>query len=563
METTRTLRSSPLQQARIAYQSPLPEMLQSLADIAFTEGPPTESIDNKPQLAALFPKTYGQPLLHFQKGVKGESSPRRIGVVLSGGQAAGGHNVIAGLFDALHSLNPNSTLIGFLGGPSGIISNKSKEITPQLLSSYRNVGGFDMIGSGRTKIETAEQLQSSLTTIITHKLDGLVVIGGDDSNTNAALLAEYFLSKGCKTQVIGVPKTIDGDLKNQHVEVSFGFDTACKVYSEMIGNILRDCLSAKKYTHFIKLMGRSASHITLECALQTHPNMTFIGEEVRAKKSTLQDITKELCDMLCMRAEKGKNYGVILIPEGLIEFIPEIGTLIQELNDNVPHNTSLVSAIDGSVSAESRASLVCKQLSSASATCFKGLPEKIQLQLLLDRDPHGNVQVSRIETEQLLIATCTEELKRRETAGAYKGTFTPISHFFGYEGRSGFPSNFDTHYCYALGTCAATLINGSHTGYMATLQKLTQPVAKWQPMGIPLTMLMTMEQRHGKPKAVIQKRLTDLSGKPFKTFAEKRATWAIDDDYRCPGPIQFWGDKAITEATTLTLHLEHQTQAGG
>lgn len=520
------MEESLLQRLRRDYVVPLPEALYDLKVVNFTHGEKTESSKDGEALKKLFPKTYGQPLIRGKKGKRRELRPLKIGIVFSGGQAAGGHNVIAGVFDAITSLHPDSRLFGFLNGPSGITDHQYKELTQNMISAYRNQGGFDLIGSGRTKIETEEQLRASQTTVQSLQLDGLIIVGGDDSNTNAALLAEYFLSNSCSTKVIGVPKTIDGDLKNTYVKTSFGFDTACKCYAEMIGNIARDALSAKKYTHFIKLMGRSASHIALECALQTQPNFAWIGEEVASKNMTLAQIGESMAKLIEKRSQSGKPYGVILVPEGLIEFIPEVGALIKELN------------------VLKELSDVRSKLSSDALNCFEQLPEAIQKQLLLDRDPHGNVQVSLIDTEKLLI----EIVKKN-----YQGTFNPISHFFGYEGRSAFPSNFDSQYCYALGMTAALLVGDGFTGYMCCIHHLTEPVQNWQIGGIPLTMLMHLELRKGKIKPVIQKALVDLNGPAFKLFASKREAWTFQDHYRFPGPIQFFGDQALTGTLPLTL----------
>jgi pyrophosphate--fructose-6-phosphate 1-phosphotransferase len=512
-----------LQQARAAYHPPLPDCFKDLSRVRFTQ----EALPPCPEaLRSLFPKTCGRPLLMGAAGEAHPTTPLRVGVVFSGGQAAGGHNVISGLFDALKRFSADGRLFGFLGGPAGVVSGASKELTQEEIAPYRNQGGFDLIGSGRTKIETEEQLQGACAAIRQLQLDGLVIIGGDDSNTNAALLAEYFLRVACQTTVVGVPKTIDGDLRNPFAEISFGFDTACKTYAEMIGNIARDALSAKKYTHFIKLMGRTASHIALECALATHPNCTLIGEEVAAKKLTLSQITADLADLICKRAERGKHFGVILLPEGLIEFIPEVGALIQELN---------------------RSGGSTETLSSEASACFHSLPPPIQQQLLLDRDPHGNVQVSRIETERLLIDTVTRELAKRRVA------CSPVPHFFGYEGRAGFPSNFDAHYCYALGHAAALLLRERATGYLAAVRHLARPLTEWAVCGVPLTALMHLEVRRGKEKPVIRKALVDLESVAFKEFASSREKWALEDDYRFPGPIQFAGDPSLTDRPPLTL----------
>jgi diphosphate-dependent phosphofructokinase len=547
---------SPLQKARLKYKPQVPQVLKDVTKLVVKQGKPTQAVRDAEALKKLFSHTFGQPQIQLASDKQGKAAePLRIGVVLSGGQAPGGHNVIAGLFDALKAIHPQSILIGFLGGPSGIVDNTTKELTTDLIAHYRNQGGFDIIGSGRTKIETPEQIAASEATMRTLNLDGLVVIGGDDSNTNAAVLAEAFLAKGCRTRVIGVPKTIDGDLKNEQIEISFGHDTACKVYSEMISNIMRDAWSARKYYHFIKLMGRSASHITLECAFQTHPNITLIGEEVAAQRKTLTQITNDICDVICKRAEMSKNFGVILIPEGLIEFIPEVGTLISELN-HLLADAQHAHKVDTAASTHDKVDYLCKLLTAPSASCLKTLPEAIQGQLLVDRDPHGNVQVSRIDTEQLLMATVGEELKKRKKSGTYQGKFSAINHFFGYEGRSAMPSNFDAQYCYALGLTAGVLIASGLTGYLSSVQHLSRPVSEWSAGGVPLTMMMNIEQRHGKPRPVIHKALVELDGAPFKAFSAVRERWAMEDEYRFPGPIQFAGDPAIVDAIPFTLGYE-------
>lgn len=524
---------SRLQQLRAEFKPSLPEVLNNLKAVQFDRGEATSCVADEAEIKKRFSHTFGRPVVEGTEGELRSTKPLKVGVVLSGGQAAGGHNVITGLFDALKALNSDSQLIGFLGGPSGIVDCQTVDLTNDMLAPYRNQGGFDLIGSGRTKIETGEQLESSLKTAQELQLDGIVVIGGDDSNTNAAVLAEYFLEKGCQTSVIGVPKTIDGDLKNAYIETSFGFDTAAKTYSEMIGNIARDAASAKKYTHFIKLMGRSASHIALECALATHPNVTLIGEEVARDQLTLKQITAMVTDVIEKRAEDGKNYGVVLVPEGLIEFIPEMNRLIAELN----HLTAQGKGPEG--------------LTKEGKKTYTSLPEEIQKQLLLDRDPHGNVQVSMIETEKLVISAVKDELKRR----GFKGKFSPQSHFFGYEGRAGLPSNFDTQYCYALGYTAALLIDDGLTGYMTCVGNLTRPVSQWSVKGLPITMLMNLEVRKGKEKPVIQKALVDLDGKPFAFFAGNREEWALRDHYRYPGPIQFFGDVELVDSVPLTMQF--------
>lgn len=530
-----------LQKARREHLPDLPLILSDLAHVSFEHE--TKKSENLEKIKTVFPLTFGQDVLKGKKGKKRASNPLQVGVVLSGGQAAGGHNVIIGIHNALKQLNANSVLFGFLDGPEGIVAGKSKELTSEMIAPYLNQGGFDMIGSGRMKIETEEQLKASLEVVQKMKLNGLVVIGGDDSNTNAAVLAEYFLKQRCATKVIGVPKTIDGDLKNAYVAVSFGFDTASKIYSEMIGNIARDALSAKKYYHFIKLMGRSASHIALECALATQPNLTLIGEEVAEKKMTLAQITNEIADLISKRAEAGKHYGIVLIPEGLIEFIPEVGILIKELNQ-ILSSESTVSK-----------SQISSKLTPSSQSCFTSLPERIQQQLLHTRDPHGNVQVSLIETERLFMELVTKKLEERAKKGIYQGKFAPLQHFFGYEGRAGFPSHFDSNYCYALGFTAALLIDEGMTGYMSFVSNLTQPVHEWGIGGVPLTSLLHVELRKGKEKPVIQKALVDLKAAPFVYFLQQRDRWKLEDKYQYPGPIQFFGDTKLTHRIPLSLKL--------
>lgn len=545
---------SQLQQLRLQYQPSLPDILQEIGNLSAISR--NNSLQVNEKLENEFPKTFKQPFLTFSKGKNNSHNLKRVGVVLSGGQAPGGHNVIAGLFDALKKLNPNSRLFGFLNGPGGIIKNKSIEITADLLVPYRNQGGFDLIGSGRTKIETPEQFEAAEIAVKALDLDGMVIIGGDDSNTNAAHLAEFFLKTGCKTVVVGVPKTIDGDLKNEEIEISFGFDTACKIYSEIIGNILRDSLSAKKYYFFIKLMGRSASHVALECALQTHPNLALISEEVQEQSKTLHQITLEIADLICERAKEGKDYGVILIPEGIIEFIPEFKILIQELNALLAKDKPHAEKIAALNSTEEKCTYLASQLSSHASSCFQEIPHEIRWQLLMDRDPHGNVQVSKIETERLFIEVVAKELKRRAASGAYSGKFSPQPHFCGYEGRSGLPSNFDAQYCYALGHIAALLVDSNATGYICCVQNLSAPVNEWQIGAQTIARMMTLEQRQGKEKPVMRKALVDLKGRPFSFFKEKRQGWRLQDDYCCPGPIQFYGPSELTDAVTLTLAAE-------
>jgi len=545
---------SPLQKARLEYKPRLPKALRNPLLLEIQKGEPTQAYADIDELKKLFEKSFSQPIVSFVQKDKGkEYQPVKIGVVFSGGQAAGGHNVIAGLFDALKTFHPNSDLIGFANGPSGIIDNKTIPITEKLLASYRNQGGFDLLGSGRTKIETDQQLQASLKTAKDLSLDGIVIIGGDDSNTNAAILAEYFLKNGCSTKVIGVPKTIDGDLQNEYVDISFGFDTACKTYAEMIGNIARDSLSAKKYYHFVKLMGRSASHIALECALKTQPNMVIIAEEVADNDKTLKEVTKEIADLICKRAESKKNYGIILIPEGLIEFIPEIKLLISELNSHLSESSDHFEAFNKLNSSEDKIKWVFDTLSNKAKTTFSTLPKVIQEQLLLDRDPHGNVQVSKIETEKLLLETVKKELKNRKD---FKGKFNAQCHFFGYEGRAGLPSNFDAEYCYALGFVATLLVYHGLTGYMSCVSNLTKPIDEWEIKGLPITMMMNMEMRKGKKKPVIKKALVDLKGKAFQELKSSSEKWQIEDLFICPGPIQFFGDSSLIDVPPLILTLK-------
>lgn len=503
---------SPLQQERLKYQPELPEILKS-GEIVAERG---EILPVDPEIATLFPHSLDAAVVRLKKGTSKSKTPQKVGVLFSGGQAAGGHNVVTGLFDALGE----KTLIGFLNGPKGLLENKHKVLDRDSLALYRNQGGFDLLGSGRTKIETPEQFEAAAKTVQDLNLNGLVIIGGDDSNTSAALLADFFKERQIATQVIGVPKTIDGDLKNRFIEISFGFDTASKTFSETVGSLARDALSAKKYTFFIKLMGRTASHLTLETALKTHPNMALIGEEIKAQKLTLQQLTNQIADLVEKRSEAGKDYGVILIPEGVVEFIPEFAQLLKELNANPDP----------------------KQLTEASKNCYGALPKNIQEQLLLDRDSHGNVQVSKIETERLFIAAVEEELKRRN----FKGSFSPQAIFCGYEGRACLPSNFDATYCYALGATTALLLKNGVTGAIAALQGLDKSPTEWIPLGVPLVAMMQLEVRKGKSKPVIAKALVNLQGAMFKQFETHRATWALGDDYSNPGPIQFFGPKELT-----------------
>lgn len=545
---------SALQKARFSYQPKLPEAVKgNVADIVVKLGNPTESVSDQEALKALLKGTYGMPVASFEKGKNAKANDKiNVGVILSGGQAPGGHNVIAGLFDGVKNGNKESKLYGFLGGPSGIIEGEYVEITSEFIDSYRNTGGFDIIGSGRTKLETNEQFDKSLAVCKKLGISAVVIIGGDDSNTNAALMAEYYKSKGESIQVIGCPKTIDGDLKNEHIETSFGFDTATKVYSELIGNIERDANSAKKYYHFIKLMGRSASHICLECALQTQPNWAIISEEVEKEQKTLTQVVDEIVNVVVKRAENGDNFGVVLVPEGLIEFIPEMKVLIAELNDLLAKKADEFAK----VAVADQADWIAKNLTAASASAFTSLPAAIKAQLCMDRDPHGNVQVSRIETEKLLIEMVGAKLEKLKAEGKYKGKFAGLNHFFGYEGRCAAPSNFDADYCYSLGYVAFLLIASGLTGYMSSVKNLAKPATEWVPGGIPTSMMFNMEQRHGEKKPVIRKALVELDGAPYKEYAKYRDEWAVNTSYLFPGAIQYYGPAEVCDAPTKTLVLE-------
>lgn len=545
---------SALQKARFSYQPKLPEAVKgNVADIVVRLGNPTESVSDREALKALLKGTYGMPVASFEKGKNAKANDKiNVGVILSGGQAPGGHNVIAGLFDGVKNGNKESKLYGFLGGPSGIIEGEYVEITSEFIDAYRNTGGFDIIGSGRTKLETNEQFDKSLAVCKKLGISAVVIIGGDDSNTNAALMAEYYKSKGESIQVIGCPKTIDGDLKNEHIETSFGFDTATKVYSELIGNIERDANSAKKYYHFIKLMGRSASHICLECALQTQPNWAIISEEVEKEQKTLNQVVDEIVNIVVKRAENGDNFGVILVPEGLIEFIPEMKVLIAELNDLIAKKADEFAK----VAPADQADWIAKNLTAASASAFTSLPAAIKAQLCMDRDPHGNVQVSRIETEKLLIEMVGSKLEKLKAEGKYKGKFSGLNHFFGYEGRCAAPSNFDADYCYSLGYVAFLLIASGLTGYMSSVKNLAKPATEWVPGGIPTSMMFNMEQRHGEKKPVIRKALVELDGAPYKEYAKYRNEWAVKTSYLFPGAIQYYGPAEVCDAPTKTLILE-------
>ena len=545
------MEKSALQKARAEYMPKLPAALKGA--VKAVEGEPTQSVDNQEEIKKLFPNTYGMPLVEFVPGDSENSKKMNVGIILSGGQAPGGHNVICGLFDTVKKLNPENKLYGFLMGPGGLVDHNYMEITEDYVDQYRNTGGFDMIGSGRTKLEEIDQFEKGIDIIRQLDIQAIVIIGGDDSNTNACVLAEYYAAKKYGVQVIGCPKTIDGDLKNDQIETSFGFDTATKTYSELVGNIERDCNSARKYWHFIKLMGRSASHIALECALQCQPNICLISEEVEAKDYTLNDIVEQICNAVVARAEKGNNFGVVLVPEGLIEFIPAIGRLIAELNDLLAEHGNEYKDLEK----EAQREYILAHLSKVNAETFETLPESVARQLSLDRDPHGNVQVSLIETEKLLSEMCEAKLAKWAKEGKYNGKFATLHHFFGYEGRCAAPSNFDADYCYALGASAAQLIANGKTGYMAIVKNTTAPSDEWKAGGVPITMMMNMERRNGKLKPVIRKALVELDGNPFKTFEAKRGVWAIDTCYLYPGPIQYWGPAEVCDNTTITLALEH------
>ena len=546
---------SPLQKVRLGYQPKLPLILQNdIHQVAVKYGKETESVSDQAKIKAMFPNTYGMKEISFEKAPSTASDRKQIvGVILSGGQAPGGHNVITGLYDALKKADRKNVLLGFKGGPSGLIDDEYVEFTDEFIDQYRNTGGFDIIGSGRTKLETVEQFKVVESVARKHGLTAIVIIGGDDSNTNAAVLAEYFAANGSGIQVIGCPKTIDGDLKNDVIETSFGFDTACKTYSELIGNIERDANSAKKYWHFIKVMGRSASHIALECALECQPNICLIGEEVEAKRQSMMDIVNHIADVVAARAARGDNFGVVIVPEGLIEFIPEVKTLIGEIND-------LLAAWEVEYSSlttfDQQYSFIMERLTSNSGSVFSALPVDIQKQLLMDRDPHGNVQVSRIETEKLLITMVSKVLAERKAKGEYNGKFSALSHFFGYEGRCAFPSNFDADYCYSLGYNAFLLIANGLTGYMSVVTGLSKGPAAWQAGGIPITKMMNMERRHGEDKPVIRKALVELDGKPFRYFESQRATWEVETCFTFPGAIQYYGPEEVCDITTRTLALE-------
>ena len=543
-----TMEKSALQTARAAYQPKLPKALQGAVKIK--EGAATQSVGDQEEIKKLFPNTYGMPIVEFEPATEANNKKMNVGIILSGGQAPGGHNVITGLFDQIKKLNPENRLFGFILGPGGLVDHNYMELTKEIIDEYRNTGGFDMIGSGRTKLEKVDQFEKGLEIIRELDIKAIVIIGGDDSNTNACVLAEYYAAKNYGVQVIGCPKTIDGDLKNEQIETSFGFDTACKTYSELIGNIERDCNSARKYWHFIKVMGRSASHIALECALQTQPNICLVSEEIEAKAMSLDDIVDYIAQAVAARAADGNNFGTVIIPEGVIEFIPAIKKLIAQLNDVL----ALPEVKD--MGRSEQIDFAKSHLTEENLAVFNSLPTGVARQLALDRDPHGNVQVSLIETEKLLSTMVAQKLERMKKEGKFVGKFGTQHHFFGYEGRCAAPSNFDADYCYALGTSAAQLIANGKTGYMAIVKNTTAPAEQWIAGGVPITMMMNMEKRNGEMKPVIRKALVELDGAPFKEFAAHRDEWARKTAYVYPGPIQYWGPTEVCDQPTKTLALE-------
>ena len=544
------MEKSPLQLARAEYQPKLPKALQG--PVKAKEGNPTQSVGNQEEIKKLFPNTYGMPVIEFESGEPYEMAPFNVGVILSGGQAPGGHNVISGLFDGIKTLNKDSKLYGFILGPGGWVDHKYMEITSDMIDEYRNTGGFDIIGSGRTKLEEEWQFEKGIKILRELNIKALVIIGGDDSNTNACVLAEYYAAKEYGVQVIGCPKTIDGDLKNEQIETSFGFDTACKTYSELIGNIQRDCNSSRKYWHFIKLMGRSASHIALECALQCQPNICLISEEIEEKAMSLDDVVAYIAEAVAARATDGNNFGTVLIPEGIIEFIPAIKKLIAELNDVLATDEAKV------VARNKQLDYVKEHISEENLKVFNSLPTEVAEQLALDRDPHGNVQVSLIETEKLLSHMVATKLEKMKKAGKYVGKFAAQHHFFGYEGRCAAPSNYDADYCYSLGFNATRLIANGKTGYMSIIKNTNSPADQWIAGGVPITMMMNLEKRNGKMKPVIRKALVELDGAPYKYFVSKRETWARYTSYVYPGPIQYFGPSSVCDQPTITLQLEQK-----
>ena len=549
---------SPLQKARYEYSPKLPGMLRhGIADICVKEGEATQSVADQDKIKALFPNTYGKPEITFEKGQNTSAAKKQVvGVILSGGQAPGGHNVVCGLYDALKATNPENVLYGFKGGPSGLIEDKYLIFDDEYINEFRNTGGFDIIGSGRTKLETEEQFAIASEVCKKHGITAIVIIGGDDSNTNAAVLAEYFAAHNTGVQVIGCPKTIDGDLKNEDIECSFGFDTATKTYSELIGNIERDCNSAKKYWHFIKVMGRSASHVALECALKTQPNICLISEEVAEKKMSLSQIADYIADSVAERSANGMNFGVAIIPEGVVEFVPEFSVLIQEINELLAG--SKADEFNALPTWADKYAFIEKGLTKESMAVFAILPQAIQQQLFLERDPHGNVQVSLIESEKLFSALVKDKLDARRAAGTYNGKFSALHHFLGYEGRCAFPSNFDADYCYSLGYNAFMLIQYGYNGYLSKVSNLSAPASEWVAGGMPITKMMNIERRHGEDKPVIKKALVELDGAPFKYFEAHREEWAKNTCFVYPGAIQYYGPTEVCYITTITLALEHQ-----
>ena len=545
---------SALQVARAAYQPKLPQALKGA--VVAVEGAATQSVGNQEEIKAMFPNTYGMPVITFEAGEQKPMEAFNVGIILSGGQAPGGHNVISGLYDGVKSLNPNSKLYGFLMGPGGLVDHKYVEFNDEFIDEYRNTGGFDIIGSGRTKLEKVKQFESGIEILRKLGIKALVIIGGDDSNTNACVLAEYYAAKNYGVQVIGCPKTIDGDLKNDQIETSFGFDTACKTYSELIGNIQRDCNSARKYWHFIKLMGRSASHIALECALQTQPNVCLVSEEVEQKNMSLDDVVTYIANIVAARAAEGNNFGTVLIPEGLIEFIPAIKKLIAELNEVLTDPATGESR--EFANAEEQIAFVKSNIAPENLAILESLPADVARQLCLDRDPHGNVQVSLIETEKLLSRMVATKLDAWKKEGKFNGKFSAQHHFFGYEGRCAAPSNYDADYCYSLGYNASRLIANGKTGYMSIIKNTTAPAAEWIAGGVPITMMMNMERRNGAMKPVIRKALVELDGAPFKFFVAHREEWAKNTCYVYPGPIQYWGPTEVCDQCTKTLALEKE-----
>ena len=552
---------SPLQEERLQYQPKLPlSLANGICKLECREGAATQSIADQADIEKLFQNTYGKPTVTFETANESKvSEAKNVGVILSGGQAPGGHNVIAGLYDALKQANPQSKLYGFLGGPSGIIEGKYVEFTDSFIDEYRNTGGFDIIGSGRTKLESEEHFQKSLNVCKELDITAVVIIGGDDSNTNAALLAEWFVENNTGIQVIGCPKTIDGDLKNEQIEISFGFDTATKTYAELIGNIERDANSAKKYWHFIKIMGRSASHVALEAALQSQPNITLISEEVESKEMSLSSVIDYIVDIIVRRSDNGKDFGIAVVPEGLIEFVPEMKSMIANLNDimaELEHSSEFINT----KTVEEKFAIVEAKLAADNAKVYNSLPALIKSQLLADRDPHGNVQVSKIETEKLLIEMIDARLNELKAEGKFNGKFNAQAHFFGYEGRCAFPSNFDADYCYGLGFNAYALISFGLTGYLSSVRNLTESASKWIAGGVPLTMMMNMERRHGEMKPVIKKALVELDGPVFKKLEQNREDWAMNDKYLFAGAIQYFGPSNVCDITTVTLQLEQQSK---